>query len=323
MSIKSDILSLLTSRPGEYFSGEEIGRQLYCSRNAVWKAINSLKSEGYEISAVTNKGYALIGGDIFTAESIGRYLKRPITLHMQDSVTSTNDVLKALAEQGEAAPAAVIANRQTKGKGRLGRSFFAPLSGIYISILLRPKFSASQSLMITTAAATAVCTAVSRVCGKECGIKWVNDVFFGGLKICGILTEASIDFETGGLQYAVLGTGINLAQPKGGFPPELVGIAGALYDAVPREGDIKNRLTAEYINAFFDIYESLPDSRYMEEYKKRSIVIGRRVNVIKNGEQIPAKALDIDDSARLLVQYDSGETAALQTGEISIRLTDG
>ena len=320
MSVKSEILAILSDANGEYISGETLGSRLYCSRNAVWKAINALKADGCEIEAVTNKGYRLIGGDVLCADSVMRNLKLPLDVRVVDCVTSTNDVLKAAAENGAKEGTVIIAKEQSKGKGRLGRSFFSPNSGIYMSILLRPQLSASDSLMITTCAAVSVCEAIEKVCGKDCGIKWVNDIFLNGLKICGILTEASVDFETGGLQYAVPGIGINVAHPKNDFPAELHGIAGALYDELPKVGDIRARLCAELLNRFFGYYNNLKNRGFMAQYKRRSIIIGKKINVIQNGSKTPATALDIDDDARLLVRYEDGKTAFISTGEVSVRL---
>lgn len=320
MSVKSEILAILSDANGEYISGETLGSRLYCSRNAVWKAINALKADGCEIEAVTNKGYRLIGGDVLCADSVMRNLKLPLDVRVVDCVTSTNDVLKAAAENGAKEGTVIIAKEQSKGKGRLGRSFFSPNSGIYMSILLRPQLSASDSLMITTCAAVSVCEAIEKVCGKDCGIKWVNDIFLNGLKICGILTEASVDFETGGLQYAVPGIGINVAHPKNDFPAELHGIAGALYDELPKVGDIRAKLCAELLNRFFGYYNNLKNRDFMAQYKRRSIIIGKKINVIQNGSKTPATALDIDDDARLLVRYEDGKTAFISTGEVSVRL---
>ena len=319
MSVKNEILEILTNAKGEYVSGQSLGERLYCSRNAVWKAINALKQEGYIIEAVTNKGYALIGGDVFSSAGISRYLTAPFFVEVREQVTSTNDLLKAAAEQGAPEGTVIAAAEQTKGKGRLGRSFFSPTSGLYVSILLRPTISAQDSLMITTAAAVSVVNAIETVCGKSCGIKWVNDVFLDGLKICGILTEASVDFETGGLQYAVVGIGVNMANPPEHFPPELQGIAGALFDELPQGSDMKNRLCGEIINRLYGYYTHLPERTFMEEYKRRSILIGRAINVIRSDGSVKATATGIDDSARLLVRYEDGSDGIISAGEVSIR----
>lgn len=325
MSIKSEVLRLLLDADGEYISGQAIGEQLFCSRNAIWKAIHSLKSDGYDIKSVTNKGYALCGGDVFSVDGIHKYLSEsaqnvPVVIKLLSTTTSTNDMLKIEAEHGADEGFVIVADKQTSGKGRRGRSFFSPDSGLYLSILLRPKISANDALMITTAAAVAVASAIESVCGKVCGIKWVNDIFLDGLKICGILTEAAVDFESGGLQYAVLGIGINLAHPNGEFPPELSEIAGAIYDDLPKNHDIKNKLCACVISNFFEIYKALPDRSFMNEYRKKSFVTGKDIYVISQSGKVKAKALEIDDNAGLKVQYENGEIATVSTGEVSIRL---
>ena len=320
MSVKNEILKILTAAEGEYVSGQSLGAQLFCSRNAVWKAIQSLRQDGYLIEAVTNKGYALVGGDVFSAAGISKYLRGPFSVDVRESVTSTNDLAKSAAEQGAPEGYVIAAQQQTKGKGRLGRSFFSPESGLYLSILLRPVISAGDSLLITTAAAVSTARAIAAVCGKECGIKWVNDLFLNGRKICGILTEASVDFETGGLQYAVVGIGINVANPADDFPPELRGIAGAVFDVLPQKGDIKNRLCAEIINNFYGFYGNLTERTFMAEYKRRSILIGRDINVIRSDGAVKATATGIDDLARLLVRYEDGSEGVVSAGEVSIRL---
>lgn len=319
MSIKNDVLKILNDANGKYVSGQQLGESLFCSRNAIWKAINSLKNDGFEIKSVTNKGYALIGNDVFSSVCIEKMLSCPAKIDVIKSASSTNDLVKAAAENGTDEGYCIIAAEQTKGKGRLGRSFFSPNSGIYMSILLRPVISPADSLMITTAAAVAVARAIDEVCGKHCEIKWVNDIFLNGLKICGILTEAAMDFESGRLQYAVLGIGVNLAHPKDDFPSELKGIAGAIFSE-PQSNSIKNRLCAEIINNFFKFYSKLDKKEYMAEYKSRSLVIGRPIYVIKHDSEAKAIAIDIDDNARLIVEYEDGSKDAVSTGEISIRL---
>lgn len=322
MSVKSEILQMLIDADGEFISGQTLGEKLFCSRNAVWKAINSLKNDGYDIKAVTNKGYSLTGGDVLSSAGIKKYLDYDLMLNIKDRVTSTNDVMKDAAEKGAAEGTVIIANEQIKGKGRLGRSFFSPTSGVYISILLRPRMLAEDSLMITTCAAVAVCEAIEAVCDRKCGIKWVNDIFIDGLKVCGILTEASVDFETGGLQYAVLGIGINIANPPDRFPDDLKGIAGALFDSMPAHADIKNRICAALLNSFFKYYENLSARDFMAEYKRRSILIGRKINIIRADSKTPAEVIGIDDNARLEVRYTDGSNGVISTGEVSVRLDD-
>ncbi len=284
MTIKQQVLKVLLENKGKSVSGESLGNKLFCSRNAVWKAIKSLRNDGYKIIATTNKGYSLIEETAeFTAETIKKYINCESEIILLDEIDSTNNFLKQKAESGEKSGTVIIAKRQTGGKGRLGRSFFSPQGGMYLSILLRPQISAEKSLFITTAAAVAVCRAIEKVSNKKSGIKWVNDVFIDNKKVCGILTEASLDFETGGLYYAVVGIGVNLYYPKNSFPNDIKSIAGTVFDS-EIDNDLKSKFTAEVINNFFEIY-----------------------------------AIDIDDNARLTVEYENGEKETLFSGEVSIK----
>lgn len=321
MTIKEQILKILIDNKEKSVSGEAIADQLFCSRNAVWKAIKSLRNDGYKIDAVTNKGYSLVDdGGVFSSVSVEKRLKNDCRVIVLESVDSTNNYLKKLAENGERENTVVIAECQSSGKGRLGRSFFSPKSGLYLSILLRPTFSAEKSLFITAAAAVAVSDAIEEISGKTTGIKWVNDVFIGNKKVCGILTEAAVDFETGGLYYAVLGIGVNIYHPADGFPPEIRDIAGAVFDTEPDEKDLKQKLAAAVINNFFDIYNNIESSDFMQKYKQKSCILGKEIFVLRNETKTKATVLDIDEKAGLVVKYENGEVETLSSGEVSIRL---
>lgn len=252
--------------------------------------------------------------------SIKEYLKTDCDIILLDEIDSTNNYLKSAAEKGGKEKTVVIAERQSAGKGRLGRDFFSPESGLYMSILLKPSFSAEKSLFITTAAAVAVSDAVEEISDKKTGIKWVNDIFIGDKKICGILTESSIDFKTGGLNYAVLGIGVNIYHPVSGFPDELKDIAGAIFEENPQDNQIKQKLISRIIDNFFKIYEDFENSDFMKEYKQKSIILGKEVFVVKGENKEQATALDINDNARLVVRYENGETEELSSGEVSVRL---
>ena len=319
MTIKQQVLKVLLENKGKSVSGESLGNKLFCSRNAVWKAIKSLRNDGYKIIATTNKGYSLIEETAeFTAETIKKYINCESEIILLDEIDSTNNFLKQKAESGEKSGTVIIAKRQTGGKGRLGRSFFSPQGGMYLSILLRPQISAEKSLFITTAAAVAVCRAIEKVSNKKSGIKWVNDVFIDNKKVCGILTEASLDFETGGLYYAVVGIGVNLYYPKNSFPNDIKSIAGTVFDS-EIDNDLKSKFTAEVINNFFEIYNNFENSDFMKEYKQKSIVLGKKITVIKGNNRKSATAIDIDDNARLTVEYENGEKETLFSGEVSIK----
>lgn len=321
MAICEDVLKMLENAD-EAMSGEEIAQRLGVSRNSVWKAVNRLKEEGYKISAVTNKGYTLVSeGDSVSDFAVKKYLKSNssnLRIMVRDEVTSTQTVLKELGDKGEEGNLVLIAHRQTAGKGRLGRSFEAPKnSGLYMSILLRPAIPAEKALFITTAAAAATSKAIKTVTDKETQIKWVNDVYYQGKKICGILTEANLDFESGGLNYAVLGIGVNITAPPGGFPKEISDVATALYTKEPPE-QIRAKLAAEILSNFMEYYNDLESKAFMEEYRKRSFLTGREIVFTQGNISETGRVLDIDDNARLVVKLDSGETKTYMAGEVSI-----
>ena len=254
MRIQDAVLDALEKNRGEKLSGEQLASSLGVSRNAVWKAIQKLEEAGHKIRAVPKRGYTLAPeSDVLTVQSVSRFLDTdmPVYLQVQTEVTSTNTLLKAQAEQGAPEGTVLIAESQTAGKGRLGRHFTSPPgTGIYFSLLLRPHCTAEKSLFITTTAAVAVCEAIEQVTGLNPQIKWVNDVYLNEKKVCGILTEASVDFENGGLNWAVLGIGINIAVPEEGFPEEIRSIAGAIFDG-PRPVEMRSRISAAVISRFF------------------------------------------------------------------------
>lgn len=326
MTTKEKLLALLEDSKGTFFSGEEIARTLQVSRAAVWKAVNALREDGYTIDAATNKGYRLSpDSDILSPQGIRRFLKpeyRDLDLTVLPTAPSTNALVREKANQGRPEGCIIIACEQTDGRGRYGRQFFSPVdSGVYLSLLLRPTAdSPQQATCLTAAAAAAMCQAIEAVTGQQPGIKWVNDIFLHGKKVCGILTEAAVGLETGTLNYMVLGAGLNLYPPAEGFPEEIQSIAGSVLERSCPEA--KNRLVGEFLNRFWDFY-SHPECRaYLEDYRARSLAIGRNVTVLSAGKAVSAYAYGIDDDFRLLVRYENGDTEALSYGEIRIQLDE-
>lgn len=334
MATKEKLLELFETNKGTYFSGEEIAQTLGISRTAVWKNVKALQGDGYAITAVTNKGYSLSEQtDILSPQGIQKYLnmdgsKKKISnsetcfspeIVVLPVTTSTNAVVREKAMEGAPEGYTVIANEQTQGRGRRGRSFFAPAgTGIYMSILLRPQnLRAEQAVCITTMAAVAVCEAIETVSDEQAQIKWVNDVFVRGKKVCGILTEAALGMENGLLEYAILGIGINVYRPEDGFG-ELETIAGAVLDAP--KADVKNKLAAEVMNSFMKYYSDMEKSDYVNKYQKRSLAVGKQVNVLSGNDSRKALVLGVDEECRLLVRYEDGTEDTLSSGEISIRL---
>ena len=323
MNVKYKLLKLLEDNKGNHISGGALAKELAVSRNAVWKAIESLRAEGYEVSAVTNKGYRLDdSGDILSVAGIDRHLKTNgvFNVEVRKSVTSTNTVLRELASKGVAEGYVIASEEQTAGKGRQGRVFHSPARhGVYFSLLLRPGAKARDATMITSAAAVAAARAIEEVAGIRVGIKWVNDLFVDGKKVCGILTEASFDMESGTVENAVLGIGINITRPEDGFPEELQGVATQLTDrSLGRDGE-RNRLIAAVLDNFWDIYTSRAREKFLDEYRARSVVLGQDIYVLSGGERRRACAQMIDDDCGLVVRYENGEIATLTSGEVSIR----
>ena len=197
MSTRTELLKLLSENTGIYLSGQKIGESLGVSRNAVWKAMQQLREEGYQIESRSRVGYRLKAkSNMLSYDAIAGNLRYPCELKIFDSVDSTNNVAKDLRPSDK--PVLIIANKQTAGRGRLGRTFASPSgTGLYMSVSLKPDFGLDKSLYVTMAAAVAVCRAVETVAGIRPKIKWVNDVFHNGKKVCGILTEAQSNFETG------------------------------------------------------------------------------------------------------------------------------
>ena len=316
------VLDLLEKNKGKYVSGGKIASFLGISRNSVWKAVKQLQDKGYEIDAVTNKGYVLTeNNNLISAQSVRKFITdENIYIDVRDSVTSTNTLLKKMAENGEKEGYVLLAKEQTEGRGRLGRSFSSQNeTGVYFSILLRPEMNPSDALLITTCAAVAVAKAIENNTGKMTSIKWVNDIYMRDRKVCGILTEASFDMENGKLSYAVLGIGINMYFPENSLPEEIKNIAGAVFDEKP-EGDIVSRIVADVINIFMAEYKVITGKHFMFDYCSRSYLDKKEISVIKPAGARDAVALGIDENFRLHVRYENGEEEYLSTGEVSTKI---
>lgn len=323
MTVKDRVLTVLEARRGEWFSGEALAQEIGVSRSAVWKAITQLREGGYPIQAAPNRGYSLgQDSDLLSAQSIGQYLTVPgLEVEFRPVVTSTNDPLRQAAEEGAPEGKVMVAAEQTAGRGRRGHSFYSPPdAGLYLSLLLRPKLSAPEALSLTTCAAAAVALAVEECAGIPAQIKWVNDVFCRGKKVCGILTEASLDLESGGLQYAIVGIGVNLYPPAGGFPEELADIMGSVYTEKPRGYECRSRLAGSILNHFFRFYQNIADKPFFEDYRKRSFLLGQEIEILERGQVRRALALDLEPDFSLRVREADGTERVLSSGEVRARV---
>ncbi len=322
MEIKHQVLKILEENRGNTVNGARLANELFVTRSTIWKTMKALQKDGYNISAVTNRGYTLQSdNDIVSKESITMFLSgnaSEFELMVYNSVSSTNTLAKEMAAKGAKEGTVIVAREQTEGRGRMGRVFYSPAStGIYFSIILRPKLDLENSLLITTAAAVAVAKAIESITGEEASIKWVNDIFIHDKKVCGILTEASLNFENGSLEYAVVGIGINIETKD--FPNEIQDIAGSIFTGKPDHIPVTSKLVAQVLNHLADCMNSVTDKKYLDEYRKRSYLIGKDILVLKGSQSLPAKAISIDDKARLVVEYENKIKEALNSGEVSVR----
>ena len=320
--VKDKVLAALEAHRGQAVSGGDLAAELGVSRNAVWKAVGQLRGEGHAIDGTPNRGYCLATASaVLSRQSIEKYLSVPnLSVEVFPQVTSTNTVLREQAEAGAPEGTVLLAGEQTEGRGRRGRTFYSPpWAGLYISLLLRPSLPAAEALSITTCAAVAVAEAIERVAGVPAEIKWVNDVFCRGKKVCGILTEAALDLESGGLRYAVLGMGLNVLPPPEGFPSELAEVAGSILLEPTDDGDFRNRLAAEILNGFLSYYPNLKEKPFFEAYRNRSLILGKPIWILEPNRRQEAFALNLDRDFQLQVRLANGETRTLSAGEVSVR----
>ena len=266
-----------------------------------------------------------------SAEKIKSFLKTGHELIVLPEVDSTNEEIKRRALAGAADGLVVLAERQTAGKGRRGRGFFSPAgSGIYVSLLLRPRtLTAEDIVLVTTQAAVAVAHAVSEVCHRETQIKWVNDVLLNEKKICGILTEAISDPGSDSIDHVIVGIGINVYEPAG-IPEELQDVLGYIFKKNDPDVTLRDELAAAVIDALWGYYGALPERTFLEEYRRRLCVIGRSVRFGTPGEIAgqpgadwrSGRAVAVDDDGGLVVELDDGTKEVLHTGEISLRVEE-
>ncbi len=322
MKTKDRILGLLEQNRGVFFSGEELARKMSVSRAAIWKAVTTLRGEGYPIEAVTNRGYCLAPDtDILSAQGISKYLDAltpSLDIHVTDLCKSTNDAVKQQAICGRPEGYTLVSNAQTSGRGRYGRVFFSPEgTGAYWSILLRPiHLAPSDAVQITAMAAVAMCEAIEEVSNVQPKIKWVNDILIDGKKVCGILTEGAYSIENGTMEYVVLGIGANIYPPMDGFPAELSDVASSIADAP--ETDLKNRLLAAFLRHFWEYYQYKDGNLHAEKYRAYSCVIGRQITVSSGNVARLATVEGIDDQCRLIVRCSDGQTDVISYGEIKL-----
>ena len=303
--LRDDVLLLLTEAEG-YLSGEEMREKLGVSRAAVSQAVRALRADGYDIDAVTNRGYCLRARpDTLTAGDVLSYLPeaRRAMVRCFAQIDSTNSYLTAGALRGARDGLCAIADRQTAGRGRAGRPFRSDAGqGVYLSMLLRPNCAPTAAMTMTAHVAVAVCRALE-ACGVQPGIKWTNDLVLGTKKLCGILTELTVEAETGTVDSIVAGIGVNVRQRPEDFPPELRTIAGSVRSETGLEIS-RARLAAESCD-FEDVF--FVDSRTASQGEG---ILIREALRLRDEEHLPAHAIvaeleQLKQRIRILAVVDS------------------
>ncbi|MBQ7159195.1 MAG: biotin--[Treponema sp.] len=350
MTTKQSVLNMLKASP-DFVSGEDLATTCAVSRTSVWKAIKSLQSEGYCIEAVSNRGYKLTSlpdtiDGAYVAKTIAALGITPGMVSGFPEIDSTLSESKRqcaavstfwdaqgelTAEGAKLHRSLIVAGQQTAGRGRMGRLFVSPPnSGVYFTLIYAPKQGVTNPALLTAAAAVAVALSVDELFDTHTQIKWVNDVFLNGKKICGILTEGVANFETGRIEAANVGIGINVRDM--GFTGELAKIAGSISQGAPDKAKAaavsRNELAAHvaaHLLRFYDAWETgdkTTVTECMSEYRNRSILLGKTVTVNPaaglQGEAYQATVLDIADDASLVVQLSDGTKKSLQSGEVTL-----
>ncbi len=320
--LKSEVLRLLKCADG-YISGQAICGELEVSRTAVWKVIRQLRSEGYVIRAVQNKGYYLLEKpDVLSKEELEGAIDSEWagkTVYYYSVTDSTNSCIKALAETGAKQGTLVVADMQSAGKGRRGRSWYSEAgSGVWMSILLRPEFEPNQASMITLVAALAAAKAIRDVSGLDARIKWPNDIVINGKKVCGILTEMSLEADY--IRYVVCGIGINVNHKE--FPEDIRATATSL---MLESGEKVSRIQLiselwKHFEKYYELFCADGDLKHLKaEYNSILVNKDKQVRVLEPKGEWSGKATGINNKGELLVETEDGSVNKVYSGEVSVR----
>ena len=318
--MKTKILKILEST-NDFVSGEELSKRLGVSRTAIWKNINSLRNDGCMISSVTNRGYRLekipdlLDGDIISCALDTSVIGKKIEI--LKTVDSTNEEIKRRAAKGEPSGLIIAAEEQTKGKGRLGKSWDGHKGGLFFTALIRPELSPSDISSITLAAGYGVCLAIREYTGLDARIKWPNDVIIGNKKVVGILTEIAAQSDM--LDYAAIGIGINVNNRS--FSGEIKDKATSLYIELGEEINRNNLFRCvighlDRVISSFIVSMSIDD---ITSFTELCATIGRRVSVQRGGRLIEGKATGISPLGELIIADDSGNEYTINSGEVTVQ----
>jgi len=323
---KKDVLQFLQENRTEYVSGEALCRRLGITRAAVWKAVAALRKEGYTIDARPSQGYRLSAEpDALSKEAILSFLPafEKDSLTVLGSVDSTNTYLKRLALSSAKGNLAVIADHQSAGRGRMGRSFESPAGkGVYLSLLLRPHIPPAEALPATGLCAVAVRRAIQKVCGIDCGIKWTNDLVYGTRKICGILTEMALESESGRVQHMIVGVGVNVHHSEEDFSAEVAQLASSL-DMATGKTVCRAQLAAAMMEELLKLPTLLEHPEltkdYVADYRAHCVTLNKDARLMWREGEEKVFALDIDHSFGLVVRHADGTQETIRSGEVSVR----
>lgn len=292
----------------DYISGETLAKEFELSRTAIWKAIKTLEEKGVKIDSVKKRGYKIISGDLLLPEVIAKELKIPVTINEKSESTQLD--AKNNMEFDKQSHL-YLAPSQEKAKGRFGRQFFASKQGgIYMSLHLKPNVPFEEIKPYTLMVASSVVKAISRLTGIETDIKWVNDIYYNGKKIAGILTEAISSVETGLITDVIIGVGINFYITD--FPKAISQKAGSLFSSQPTI--TRNELITE----IWKLFLTIPEKDLVKVYKEKSLVLNKQVTFSENDIEFSGLAIDITNQGHLLVKLDNGQEKLLRSGEISL-----
>ncbi|HCQ88948.1 MAG TPA: biotin--[acetyl-CoA-carboxylase] ligase [Clostridium sp.] len=320
--MKNKILKILKDNKNQFISGENLSKDFGITRAAIWKYMNALKEEGYEITSISKKGYKLVNSpDILRYEEVEEYLQTKYIgrniLHY-NTIDSTNKAAKSLAIEGIEEGTVIVSEEQTSGRGRLGRSWVSPKSsGIWMSIILKPNISPMMASRVTLIGAAAVHKALEEI-SIDAKIKWPNDIVLNNKKLCGILTEMSGEMDK--LNYIVMGIGLNVNEED--FSDELKNIATSL-KIEKNEHINRKELFGKILNNFEILYDEFKNhgniASTVNICRKNSLLLGKEVRVINGMKTVTVKALDLDEDGELLVEYEDKSKGKIISGEVSVR----
>ncbi len=320
---KDKLLTLLEENKGQILSGNDLSTALGISRNAVWKSINALRKSGHDITSIRNKGYLLeLQSDHLSENEIRMHLLKDdeaYNIIILDEIPSTNTYLKENKDLPD--NTVVLTKSQTKGRGRLGRSFHSEdEGGIYLSLLKIDDLKKYNTELATLAAAVATTETIDTLCGVTTQIKWVNDIYIEGKKVSGILTEGTIEFETSTLSSLIIGIGINVNTEE--FPEEINDIATSLYKITGKRF-VRNEIIGHLLSALEkNLLMTISDPKgLLAKYKKKMLYFGEEITIYRGSEISTGKLLDLNEKGHLIIES-NGTTRTLNSGEISIRKRD-